>query len=128
MDIISHCLFAFVVVPIAVIGIKRARNRCQELRAAYQVRRVLGRRKNIHRKRGDVIDELLAIDDDTFRRMFRMPKQTFMELEQSIAPILRDKRRWSLQSEHMASVSSGSSVKTIVLLAATIRLCACEHI
>jgi hypothetical protein len=72
------------------------------------------------------MQELLAIDDDTFARMFRMPKQTFMDLELRIAPILREQRRWTLQSERMAIVSSGSAVQTILLLAATIRLSVCK--
>jgi hypothetical protein len=122
MDTNKYLAIACVIVPVIALGMKRMRDRMEELHAAYKVRRVLCRKKNIHRMRGDVVQELLGIEDDTFERMFRMPKRTFMELERSIAPILREQRRWTLQSEHMAIVSSGSAVQSIVFLAATIRL------
>jgi hypothetical protein len=116
-----ECLFACAVVPVLIIGVKRARERCKELTAAYRVRRVLSRKRNIHRKRDGVVAELQAIDDDTFARMFRMPKSTFFELEQRVAPILRARRHWTPRSEHMARVSSGCAVDSILLLASTIR-------
>ncbi len=114
-------LLAFVIVPVMVIGVKRMRERAQELAACYRVRKILGRKGNIHRRRGGVVQELQQIDDDTFKRMFRMPQRTFFELESRVGPLLRAKRRWTIQSDRMASVSSGSAVDTILLLAATIR-------
>jgi hypothetical protein len=117
-------LLAALIVPILIIGVKRVRERAQELTASYRIRRVLGRKGNIHRKRAGVKAELLQIDDDTFQRMFRMPKRTFLELETRVAPLLRAKRRWTVQSARMATVSSGSAVDSIVHLAATIR---CMH-
>jgi tRNA/tmRNA/rRNA uracil-C5-methylase (TrmA/RlmC/RlmD family) len=123
MQSTEYLAIACIIVPVIALGVKRMRDRAQELHAAYKVRRVLGRKKNVHRKRGDVVQELLAIDNDTFERMFRMPKDTFMQLEQSIAPILREVRRWTVQSEQMAVLSSGSAVQSLILLAATIRLC-----
>ena len=122
----KYLAIACIILPVIALGMKRMRDRAQELHAAYKVRRVLGRKKNIHRMRGDVIQELQAIDIDTFERMFRMPKNTFMDLERGIAPILREQRRWTLQSERMAIVSSGSAVQSILLLAATIRLSVCK--
>jgi hypothetical protein len=123
MQSTEYLAIACIIVPVIALGVKRMRDRAQELHAAYKVRRVLGRKKNVHRKRGDVVQELLAIDNDTFERMFRMPKEAFMQLEQSIAPILREERRWTVQSEQMAILSSGSAVQSLILLAATIRLC-----
>jgi hypothetical protein len=125
MDNTQYLAIACIIVPVLALGMKRVRERAQELHAAYKVRRVLGRKKNVHRMRGDVMRELYDISDDTFERMFRMPKQTFKELEISIAPILREQRRWTQQSQRMAVLSSGSAVQTILLLAATIRLCVC---
>jgi hypothetical protein len=119
---LAECLFACAVVPVLIIGVKRARERCQELRVAYRVRRVLTRKRNIHRKRDGVVAELQAIDDDIFARMFRMPKRSFFELEQRVASILRARRHWTPRSEHMARVSSGCAVDSILLLASTIRL------
>ena len=117
-------LAAVLVVPILIIGVKRMRERAQELVASYRIRRVLGRKGNVHRKRGGVVAELMQIHDDTFQRMFRMPKRTFIELETRVAPLVRAKRRWTIQSARMATVSSGSAVDSILLLAATIR---CTH-
>ncbi len=125
MDNTQYLAIACIIVPVIALSMKSVRARAQELHAAYKVRRVLGRKKNVHRMRGNVVQELMDIDNDTFNRMFRMPKETFMELEQSIAPILREQRRWTPQSQHMAVLSSGSAVQTILLLAATIRLCVC---
>ena len=124
MDIHPHFgeyLIAVVIVPILIIGVKRARERTQELAASYRVRRILVRRGNIHRKRGGVVKELQNIDDATFLRMFRMPKHIFFDLESRIAPMLRAKRHFTDQSDRMAKLSSGSAVDTILLLAATIR-------
>ncbi len=67
------------------------------------------------------MQELKNIDDNTFKRMFRMPKCTFLELESHVGPLLRAKKPWSIHSDRMASLSSGSAVDTILLLAATIR-------
>lgn len=114
-------LLAIVLVPILLIGVKRMRERAQELVATYRVRKVLGRKGNVHRRREGVVQELKNIDDNTFKRMFRMPKRTFFELESRVGPLLRAKKRWSIHSDRMASLSSGSAVDTILHLAATIR-------
>jgi hypothetical protein len=116
----AACIF----MPVLVIGVKRARERCQELAAAFRVRRVIGRKANIRRHRSGVVEELRSINDDTFQRMFRMPKRTFFELEARVAPLLRARRQFTIHSEKMACVSSGSPVHSLVLLASTIRQCA----
>jgi hypothetical protein len=120
----KYLAIACIILPVIALGMKRMRDRAQELHAAYKVRRVLGRKGNVHRKRGGVVAELMQIDDDTFERMFRMPKRTFIELETRVAPLVRAKRCWTIQSARMATVSSGSAVDSILLLAATIR---CTH-
>ena len=119
-------LLAVVVVPILIIGVKRIRDRAQELVASYRVRKALLPKKgNRHRDRGSVVEELRKLDDDTFQRMFRMPKHTFFDLESRVGPLLRAKMHWTAQSEQMARISSGSSVGTVILLTATIRCSVC---
>ena len=119
-------LAAVFVVPILIIGVKRVRERAQELAASYRVRKALLPKKgNRHRQRGSVVEELRNLDDDTFQRMFRMPKHTFFDLESRVGPLLRAKKHWTVQSERMARISSGSSVGTVILLTATIRCSVC---
>jgi hypothetical protein len=122
MNTATYLAIACVIVPAIALGVKRMRERSQELLASFRVRRVLSRHGNVHRQRSGLVQELQNIDDDTFQRMFRMPKRTFFELETRVAPIIRAEKKWSPQSERMAIVSSGSPVATILLLAATIRL------
>lgn len=121
MDTTKYLAIACIVVPVIALGMKRMRERSKELLASFRVRSVLSRKCNIHRKRAGLVQELHSIDDDTFQRMFRMPKRTFFELEARVAPIIRAQKKWSHQSDRMAIISSGSPVSTILLLAATIR-------
>jgi hypothetical protein len=51
--------------------------------------------------------------------MMRMPKHLFLFLAENIAPHLRG--TWTFRSPRMAVASSGSSVESALLLAATIR-------
>ena len=88
----KYLTIACIIVPVIAIGMKRMRERGQELLASFRVRHVLSRKGNIHRKRTGLVQELKSIDDDTFQRMFRMPKRTFFELETRVAPIIRAKK------------------------------------
>jgi hypothetical protein len=116
-DCFGEYLFTCIVFPVLVIGMKRMRERFEEGVAACKVRRVLGRRRNIHRMRQGVIEELRRIDADTFQRMFRMPFATFFQLDRCVGVIMRRRKHWTEHSDQMARRSSGSAVETTLLFA-----------
>ena len=117
----AEYLFSCVMFPLLVIGMKRAREEFEELAAGWRVRRIIGRKRNIHRNRADVLRELHQLDTDTFQRMFRMPYKSFCQLDASVTQVLLRTRRWTAQSAKMARVSSGSVVNPTLLFASTIR-------
>jgi hypothetical protein len=103
---------------VVLIGIKRARERAQELHAALKIRRKITRKPNAKRNREGLEKELRDIDDATFTRMFRMQKLVFFQLSDRCAPHIK---RSTPNSIRMARLSSGSDVSSMILLAATIR-------
>lgn len=117
----AEYLFTCVMFPLLVMGMKRAREELEELAAGWRVRRILGRKHNIHRNRADVLRELHQLDTDTFQRMFRMPYKSFCQLDAAVTQVLLRTRRWTPQSAKMARVSSGSVVNPTLLFASTIR-------
>jgi len=65
------------------------------------------------------VRRLLALDNGIFKKMFRIEKPAFLLLHCKIAQHLNT--TWTSRSIHMAEISSGSHVETILLLASTIR-------
>jgi len=65
------------------------------------------------------VRRLLALDKGIFKKMFRMDKEAFLLLHHKIASHVNS--TWTPRSKHMAEISSGSHVETILLLASTIR-------
>ena len=113
-----RAIFVSLVLPVIAIGVKRARERAEELHCAVKIRSSITRKRNVKRNRAGLEEELRALDDQTFCRMFRMNKEIFFQLHEKC------KSRIKLQSERsdkMAKISSGSPVQTLTLLAATIR-------
>jgi hypothetical protein len=81
-----------------------------------------------HRARNDAergwlrqtsVRRLLALDKNIFKKMFRMDREAFLLLHSKIYAKLN--KHWTPRSVHMAQISSGSHVDTILLLASTIR-------
>jgi hypothetical protein len=110
--------FVCLVLPVLVLGFKRARERSKELVAAVNFRRAIDRMPNVKRHREGLEQELRELDNATFTRMFRMPKHVFFQLHEQCASKIKTE---SPKANHMAWVSSGSPVSTVVLFAATIR-------
>ncbi len=104
--------------PVILIGIKRARERAQELHAALKIRHKITRKPNLKRNREGLEQELRDLDDPTFTRMFRMHKLAFFQLSDRCASHIK---RNTPKSIRMARLSSGSDVTSMILLAATIR-------
>jgi hypothetical protein len=112
-------VFVCLVLPVIAIGVKRARERTEELIAAVKIRSSIGRKKrkpNAKRNREGLEQELRDLDEATFTRMFRMPQSTFVQLHTLCAPKIKTVTAKSLR---MARLSSGSQVTTLVLLAGT---------
>jgi len=80
---------------------------------------VTGRAANKRRRREGIVEELFQLDDATFLRMMRMPKNIFKSLAVRITPHLRC--HWTPHSRRMAKVGNGSEVSPELILAATIR-------
>jgi hypothetical protein len=113
-----RAIFVSLVLPVIAIGVKRARERAEELHCAVKIRSSITRKPNVKRNRAGLEAELHGLDEATFSRMFRMNKAIFFQLHEKC------KSRIKLQSERsdkMAKISSGSPVQTLTLLAATIR-------
>ena len=98
--------------PVIAIGVKRTRERAEELIAAVKVRSSINRKPNIKRKREGIEEELKEIDDSTFIRMFRMNKPTFFGLHDRCARMIKVP---SVKSSRMAYLSSGSEVTSLLL-------------
>jgi hypothetical protein len=98
--------------PVIAIGVKRTRERAEELIAAGKVRSSIDRKPNIKRKREGIEEELKEIDDATFIRMFRMNKHTFFGLHDRCARMIKVP---SVKSSRMACLSSGSEVTSLLL-------------
>ena len=98
--------------PVIAIGVKRTRERSEELIAAFKVRSSIDRKPNIKRKREGIEHELKEIDDATFIRMFRMNKLTFFGLHDRCARMIKVP---SVKSSRMACLSSGSEVTSLLL-------------
>ena len=116
-DRMLSAMFVCLVMPVIAVGVKRARERAEELHAALKIRRVI-RKPNIKRNREGLEEELRELDDATFTRMFRMHKSAFFQLSERCAPHIK---RTSARSIRMARLSSGSQVTCLILMAATIR-------
>lgn len=70
--------------------------------------------RNHHRNRGFAVTEMAILDDETFKRMFRLDRGTFHELADDINPYIdRDASK--------AKNSSGSAIPTTTRLAVTLR-------
>ena len=105
-------IFVTLILPVIAIGIKRSRERAEELIAAAKVRSSINRKPNIKRKREGIEEELKQIDDPTFTRMFRMNKTTFFCLHDRCARMIKVP---SVKSSRMACLSSGSYVTSLLL-------------
>jgi hypothetical protein len=112
-------VFVCFVLPVIAIGVKRTRERAEELIAAVKIRSSIGRRKrkpNVKRNREGLEEELRALDEATFTRMFRMPLPVFLQLHTACASKIKNE---TAQSLRMAKLSSGGPVTTLILLAGT---------
>jgi hypothetical protein len=76
--------------------------------------KVFGRRGNVRRRREDILLKIAAMNDDFFRRFFRMDRETFEEL----LSLVEDKLK---KDEGKAKNSSGMSVQPCVKLCLAIR-------
>jgi hypothetical protein len=70
--------------------------------------------RNHHRNRGFAVNEMNGLDDDTFKKMFRLDRGTFHELAEELDPHL-------VRDDQKAINSSGSSIPTTTRLAVTLR-------
>ena len=70
--------------------------------------------RNRHRNRGYAIEEMSNLSDTEFKKMFRMCRESFFDLEKQLDPILS-------RDEEMSSRSSGSPITTRTRLAVTLR-------
>jgi hypothetical protein len=70
--------------------------------------------KNRHRNRGYAIEEMNYLSDLDFKKMFRMDRLSFLELEKQLDPYL-------IRNDVMSIRSSGSPISTRTRLAVTIR-------
>ena len=114
---LSTILVACIVLPCVCIGVKRGRERAEELVAAFKLGK-FARAPNRHRDRSGIAQELHAIDDATFLRMFRMRKNSFFDLHDKCSSRIQAA---SPKSKAMAELSSGSPVESLLLFAGTIR-------
>ena len=70
--------------------------------------------KNLHRNRGYALGETENLTDSSFKRMFRIDRDSFNELLENIDPYI------TFDSEHAIN-SSGSSIAKSTRLAITLR-------
>jgi len=121
-------IFVCLVLPVIAIGVKRARERAEEIIASVKIRSSIGRKKrkpNIQRNRAGLEKELLDLDEATFTRMFRMPRSVFLQLHSLCASKIKID---TPKSRRMAEVSSGSWVTTLSLFAGTVQYTSFTHI
>ena len=125
-----RAVFVCLVLPVIAIGVKRTRERAQELIAAVKVRSSIDRKKrkpNVKRNREGLEQELRDLDEATFTRMFRMNQNTFFQLHTMCASKIKIE---TPKSQHMAILSSGPGgpVTTLILLAGTHLLYFCRYV
>eukprot|EP01031_Cornospumella_fuschlensis_P045526 gene45526-55718_t len=76
--------------------------------------------RNAHRNRGFALNEMENLRDEVFKRMFRVDRDTFAELEELLKPIIG-------RNEQKAENSSGSFISVRTRLAVTLRWLAGGH-
>jgi hypothetical protein len=117
-------MFVTLILPVIAIGVKRSRERGEELVAAVKVRSSIGsnrkkRKPNVKRNREGLIEELRALDEATFTRMFRMDQNTFFQLHEHCASRIKVT---TPKGDKMARLSCGGGpgVTSLTLLAGKI--------
>lgn len=117
-------MFVTLILPVIAIGVKRSRERAEELVAAVKVRSSIGsdrkkRKPNVRRNREGLIEELRALDEATFTRMFRMDQNTFFQLHERCASRIKVT---TPKGDKMARLSCGGGpgVTSLILLAGKI--------
>ena len=78
------------------------------------------REANVHRARAEVVTKIAAMKDITFKRHYRLDRESFMRILNAIEPQITP----SAKGMSMAKVSSGSHIPAVIQLAVTLRLLA----
>ena len=106
-----------VFLTLATLTVKRSREREDDADMPQPQRRRNDAERGFLRQTS--VRRLLALDNGIFKKMFRIDKPAFLLLHHKIASHVNS--TWTPRSIHMAEISSGSHVETILLLASTIR-------